>query len=61
MQQFSEHMPRAMIDDMAQPRIRSPGLMLRDWHSLLACWRQGYRAESMAGHMTTPMVQADLI
>lgn len=34
--------------------------MLRDWHSLLACWRRGYRADLMAGHDDNPTVQTDL-
>lgn len=58
---FLDQMPRAMIDDMTHRHIRSPGQMLRDWHSLLACWRQGYRAQSMAGHDDNPRVQTDSI
>lgn len=61
MEHFLDHMPRTMIDDMGHHRIRSPGQMFRDWHSLLACWRQGYRAKLMAGHDEKPRIQMDLI
>lgn len=55
MEYFLDHMPGAMIDDMAHPCIRSPGQMLRNWHSLLACWRQGTGPNRWLGMMTTQL------